>query len=406
MKRIVGILLCLMFFSIFLTSCTRGVMGKKLDINKINKNVIDGTSQFAFNIFKELNSEDHDSSILISPLSISTALTMTYNGSASTTREAMEGALGYKGIEKAEISQSYKTLLDYLDSIDKGVELNTANSIWIREGEAIKEDFLTNNKSNFNAEISELDFSKEASVDTINKWISKATRNKINNALESPLDPSVKMYLINAIYFKGEWRNKFNTENTYDHDFYAFGGNTQRVRMMNRTGDVDYIEGEDYKAVRLPYGKGNTSMYFILPDEGIDINNFIENMSFQKWEGLRKNISEVDNLILEIPRFKFEYGIKNLNSSLTSLGMGEALSEQADFSGIRDDLYIDRVLHKAVIEVNEEGSEAAAATVVRGWGKSAPMPPTPFIADRPFMFIIVEEETGAILFMGKLLSVE
>lgn len=405
MKRIIGILLTLMFFSLSLASCSGGTMGKKLNINKINKGVIDGSSRFAFNIFKELNSEDQNGNIFISPLSISTALTMTYNGSASTTREAMGRTLGYEGIKETEISQSYKTLIDYLDSIDKGVELNTANSIWIREGEAIREDFLTNNKNNFNAEISELDFSKEASVDTINKWISKATEKKIDKMLEPPIDPLVVMYLINAIYFKGEWSNKFDTKNTYDHDFNSPGGNTQSVKMMSRTGEVEYLKGEDYKAVKLPYGKGNTSMYFLLPDEGIDINSFIENMSFDEWKKLRENISEVDGLRLEIPRFKLEYGIKNLNDSLITLGMGEAFSGQADFSGIRDGLYISEVLHKAVIEVNEKGSEAAAATVVVV-KETAAMEPITFTADRPFMFIIAEEETGTILFMGKLLSVE
>lgn len=405
MKRIIGILLSLMLFSLSLTSCSGGTMGKKLDTNKVNKSVIGGSSRFAFNIFRELNNEDYDGNIFISPLSISTALTMTYNGANSTTKDAMGMTLGYKDIENAEISQSYKALLDYLDSLDKEVELNMANSIWIKEGEAIKENFIANNKDNFNAEIGELDFSEDASIDTINKWISKATKNKIEKMLEPPIDPSVVMYLINAIYFKGEWSNKFDTKNTYDHDFNSFGGNTESIKMMSRTGEVEYLKGEDYKAVKLPYGKGSTSMYFLLPDEGIDINSFIKNMSFEKWENLRKNISKVDNLRLEIPRFKLEYGIKSLNDSLITLGMGEAFSGQADFSGIREGLYINRVLHKAVIEVNEKGSEAAAATVVE-MKETAYVEPITFTADRPFMFIIAEEETGTILFMGKLLRVE
>lgn len=175
--------------------------------------------------------------------------------------------------------------------------------------------------------------------------------------------------------------------------------------MMSRRGLVEYTSGDDYSAVRLPYGNGKTSMYCILPNDGININEFIKNMSLEKWNGIRKNISEVDEVVLQIPKFKLEYGIKNLNESLQSLGMGEAFSNQADFSGIREDIYISRVLHKAVIEVNEEGSEAAAATVVE-MKDAAAAEPIAFIADKPFVFIIADDTTGTILFMGKLLSVE
>lgn len=407
MKRSIGILLSVILFLLAFTSCGEGVISKrkKSNTDNISTSVVNGNSEFALNIFKELNGEDINKSILISPISISTALTMTYNGANSTTKEAMGKALGYKGIENTEVNQSYNKLLNHLENIDNKVELNIANSIWIREGEKIKEDFLQNNRSNFNAEISTLDFSKESSVNTINKWISDATKGKIDKMLEPPIDPGVIMYLINAIYFKGEWSTQFDTKNTYDHNFNTFKGNVQSVKMMNRKGKVEYMKDDDYKAVRLPYGNGNTSMYCILPDEGVNINTFIENMSIEKWKAIRENITEVDDVVLKIPRFKLEYGIKELNDSLESLGMGEAFSDQADFSGIREDLYISRILHKAVIEVNEKGSKAAAATVVEIKETSA-MEPIAFVADRPFMFIIADDTTGTILFMGKLLDVK
>jgi serpin B len=146
-------------------------------------------------------------------------------------------------------------------------------------------------------------------------------------------------------------------------------------------------------------------MYCILPDEDVNINTFIENMDFEKWKNIRENIDETDEVVLGIPRFKLEYGIKNLNNSLRALGMEEAFSENADFSGIRDDVYISRVLHKAVIEVNEEGSEAAAATVVE-MRETAAAEPLAFVADRPFVFVIADDETGTILFMGKLSDIK
>jgi serpin B len=174
--------------------------------------------------------------------------------------------------------------------------------------------------------------------------------------------------------------------------------------MMSRRGKIEYMKGDDYKAVRLPYGNGKTSMYCLLPNEGVNINTFVENMSLEEWKNIYENITEVDEVVLEIPKFKLEYGIKNLNRSLESLGMREAFSDHADFSGIGEDLFISNVFHKAVIEVNEKGSEAAAVTSVEVKNTSA-MEPIAFIADRPFMFIIADDTTGTILFMGKLLNI-
>ncbi|EOD01218.1 serpin family protein [Caldisalinibacter kiritimatiensis] len=182
-------------------------------------------------------------------------------------------------------------------------------------------------------------------------------------------------------------------------------GNTKNIMMMLKDGDVEYAQGDDYKAVRLPYGNGDIAMYCILPKEDISINQFIENMNLDKWNEIRENVTETKDVILQIPKFKMEYGIKNLNDSLTALGMGEAFSMNADFSGIREGIFINRVLHKAVIEVNEEGSEAAGVTVVEI--KECAMPePINFIANRPFMFIIADDKTGTILFMGKYCDVE
>lgn len=407
MKRIAAVILNVVLFSLTLASCTGfgTVTGKKdYDISKVDGSIVNANSKFAFDVFRALNGEDSEKSIFISPLSISTALTMTYNGAETTTKKAMEDVLGFSGIERDVVNESFRNLLNYLDNVDKKVELNIANSIWIREGEEIKEDFLSNNQFNFSAEIDTLDFSKDSAIETINGWISDATKGKIEKMLQPPISPDVVMYLINAIYFKGQWSRQFDSENTFDKTFKAFDGEEQTVKMMSRNGKVEYTEGEDYKAVRLPYGSGKTSMYCILPNESININEFIENMGTEKWRDMCENMVEIDDVVLQIPRFKMEYGIKELNDCLKSLGMEEAFDIQADFSGMREGLFISKVLHKAVIEVNEEGSEAAAVTVVVK-DESAAAEPITFIADRPFMFIIADDTTGTILFMGKLLSV-
>ncbi|MDD2497361.1 MAG: serpin family protein [Desulfitobacteriaceae bacterium] len=408
MKKIVAILLGVLVFLSTFTSCSvPATMSSQdnYDLKEINPKVIKANNEFAFDLFKTLNDEDPDQSIFISPLSISTALTMTYNGAETTTKQVMSQVLGFNSTDREVINESYNNLLKYLQQMDKTVELNIANSIWIREGQEIKEEFLENNKNNFNARIDTLDFSKDSSVDTINRWIKEATKGKIDRMLEPPINRNVIMYFINGIYFKGKWSNPFDSKQTEESLFHTFDGKVQPVKMMNQSDKIEYMESDNYKAVRLPYGSGKTSMYCILPDEGININEFLETMDMVSWGTLQDQISVVDNVNLKIPKFKLEYGIKSLNDSLQSMGMEEAFDERADFSGIRDEICISRVLHKAVIEVNEEGSEAAAATVVEIKETAAALEPTTFIADRPFLFIIADDTTGTILFMGKLLAV-
>lgn len=400
MKRLLA-LISVISLLITSTACSTGVT---YDVSNISEYVLDGSSMFAFDIFKALNNEDANENIFISPFSISTALTMAYNGAEGDTKAGMEKALGYKGVDRALVNDSYKKLISNLKNIDKSISLNIGNSIWIREGELINKEFTNKNEKNFDAKISSLDFSNPESVDIINKWIKDETEGKIEKMLTGPIDPQIVMYLINAIYFKGEWLDQFKPSNTFDSDFHPYDGNTATVEMMSRTGKYEYAKGEDFKAIRLPYGKDKTSMHVILPDEGIDINDFINKMSPEQWNDIKSSLAMSSGVNLKLPKFKLEYGIKSLNNSLKSLGMEKAFSN-ADFSGIREDIFISDVLHKAVIEVNEEGSEAAAATVVAMPASAAPMEPKTFIADRPFIFLITDDTTGTILFMGKVLSI-
>ena len=403
MKRLLA-LISVISLLITSTACSTGVT---YDVSNINEYVLDGSSVFAFDIFKALNGEDAADNIFISPFSISTALTMTYNGAEGDTKAGMEKALGYTGIHRALVNDSYKKLISNLKNIDKSISLNIGNSIWIKEGELINKEFISTNEKNFSAEVSSLDFSESASVDTINDWIKDETKGKIEKMLTGPIDPDIIMYLINAIYFKGEWSKQFDPKKTIDSDFFAYNGNTIIVEMMSRSDDYKYAKGEDYKAIRLPYGEDKTSMHVILPDEGIDINEFINNMTTEQWNDIRGSLRKTNDVNLKLPKFKLEYGIKSLNESLKALGMEKAFGEDgtADFSGIREDLFISDVLHKAVIEVNEEGSEAAAATVVAMPASAAPMEPKTFIVNRPFVFFITDDTTGTILFMGKVLSI-
>lgn len=375
------------------------------DIEKIDPQIPHSNAEFALDIFKQLNGEDKEQNVFISPLSISTALTMTYQGAGSTTKEAMVHALNYEGVEKDVLNESYENFLRYLQKVDGKIDLSINNSIWIREGLEVKQEFIDTNKEVFDAYVTELDFSREDAANDINRWIEEATKGKIDRMIEPPISPQVIMYLINAIYFKGEWAQRFDKEKTFSTEFHTEAGNTRNVMMMSKKGEVLYGQESDYRAIKQDYGNGKASMYLVLPDEGVSVNDFVSGMTLSKWQSIKGSLSKTSDVLVQIPRFKMEYGVKELNDSLSALGMAEAFTDTADFSGIRNGIFISRVLHKAVIEVNEEGSEAAGATVVEMEESAAVNSPT-FIADRPFMFMIEENELGTILFMGKLWDVD
>src|SRR5690554_5897256 len=184
------------------------------DTGKINKDVVRGNMDFAFNIFRQFNREDRENNIFISPLSISTVLAMTYQGAQGATRESMARALGYSGIDISVLNESYKNLLRHLMKLDEKIQLNIENSVWIRDGKPVEEDFLTVNKDIFRAQVETLDFSNDQAIEVINEWVSHATNGKINKILEPPIAPDTIMYLINAIYFNGDWSEKFDKDRT------------------------------------------------------------------------------------------------------------------------------------------------------------------------------------------------
>lgn len=412
--KMVSILLSVMVFigsagGCVISSGSGNIVGKEkrrttYNLEEVSVELTKGNKDFAFNIFRQINLEDENINTFISPLSISTALTMTYNGARNNTAKTMAESLQYKDMGIEKLNTGYKNLLSYLNHIDPKVELDINNSIWFKKGEELEPDFLSLNKESFDAYISEMDFQDPKAADTINNWVDKATKGKIDKIIEPPISLDIIMYLINAIYFKGQWTEQFDKKLTFTGTFYKEDGEKQEVQMMSRGGTIEYGQFDNTKIIRLPYGNEKTAMYCILPEQGVKINDYIKELDTKNWNDLKDSISKRSEVVLQLPRFKFEYGIKDLSNSLIALGMGEAFSDSADFSGIRDDVCISRVLHKAVIEVNEEGSEAAAVTAVELKTTSAAKP-TMFIADRPFIFLIEDKETETILFMGKLLEI-
>lgn len=362
-----------------------------------------GNTQFAFDIFSRLNEKDIDKNIFISPLSISTALSMALQGAGTTTKEGMMQALKYEGMELDSVNKSYKSLLTGLGKADKGIQLDINNSIWVREGKKLKDEFINVNKDVFGARVSELDFSKPDAANKINDWVADSTKNKIKKIIEPPISADVSMYLINAVYFKGEWTEKFDKKRTFNKDFHSGNGETKEVMMMTKNCELEYGAKDDFRVVRLPYREEETSMYCVLPSENVSINDFIKSLDESKWKDIKNCISKVDDVQLNIPRFKLEYDVNNLKEVLASMGMQEAFEVNADFTGMGDGgLYISNVKHKAVVEVNEEGSEAAGVSGIAVNEACLKENPPSFIADRPFLFFITEDTTGTILFMGKM----
>ncbi len=371
-------------------------------VEELNQSLVEANNGLGFNLFNILAAAEKEKNLFISPSSIITALAMTYNGADGETRSAMEQTLQLEGMSMDEVNAAFADLLTILQNPDPKVELTAANSLWAREGVDFEEDFLQRNRDYFQAEVAELDFENPDAAETINNWVSDKTRNKIDGIVEPPINPDTILFLINAIYFKGDWSEPFEKELTRDMAFKQPVGEEKEHPIMFRYGSYRYLENELFQAVSLPYGKNERiSMYVFLPLPEMDLEQFYADLNPSNWKRWIDSFSSMDGE-LGLPRFEFEYET-SLNDALIALGMGPAFDENAaDFSGMRPippRLYISEVKHKTFVEVNEEGTEAAAATSVEVGITS--MPETFYmVVDRPFFFAIADDLTGTILFIG------
>ena len=369
----------------------------------IDINVVTANTRFGFDLFNDIRKIEQDKNIFISPLSISIALAMTLNGASGETEQAMTNTLYLQQLDSESINTGYAGLRHTLQTSDPKVTLTIANSLWARQDVPFKQDFLQRNTEYFGAEVSTLDFTDPNTLPTINQWVNTNTNGKITKILDE-INPDMVLFLINAIYFKGTWQTEFDPSRTRDSTFYLATGDEKQIPMMTRTGDYLYYENNEakFQAISLPYGDGRMSMYIFLPYRESDLNTFLEGLNTENWENWVSQFHEQE-VFLSMPKFKLEYE-KTLNTPLQSLGMGIAFapgladfSRMADLEALGKNLYIGEVLHKAVVEVNEEGTEAAAVTSV---GIRATSAPPAFMANRPFFFAIRDNETKTVLFMG------
>ncbi|BAY26547.1 serpin family proteinase inhibitor I4 [Calothrix sp. NIES-2100] len=372
---------------------------------KPDTKLVNANNKFGFKLFSEiLKTESSEKNVFVSPSSVAIALAMTYNGASGSTQKSMAKTLELQGMNLSEINSSYAALKKLLENPDNDVKLTIANSLWANKDASLQSDFLQRNQDFYQAQVTNLNFKDASAPNIINSWVKDNTQGKINKIVDN-LDPNQMLFLINAIYFKGQWSNEFDKSKTATLPFNLASGKQKNHPIMSQDGDYKYQENEQFQAISLPYGKdGKVSLYIFLPKPNSNLQALYQNLNAENWEQWMTQFRKREGSI-KLPRFKTDYEV-TLNDALKALGMEEAFSTKANFSGIGKNLTISQVKHKTFVEVNEEGTEAAASTSVSIVATSAMQKPEPFkmIVDRPFFCAIRDNQTGSVLFMGSIME--
>ncbi len=396
----------LMMIAILVTGCDWfGEDDPVFDYNKKSAEVIKTNNNFGLTLFNEVIKSDDTKNIMISPASVSLALGMAYNGAESSTKAAFDSVLNYEGLTRAEVNEVMMDLIKTLVTDSKGNLLEIANSVWYRSGFPVFQGFIEMNKTYYGAEVRELDFSSPGAVDEINGWVADKTHDKIDEII-SELSAETMMVLINALYFNCLWETEFDKDETamelfYNEDQSQYG----QVEMMKTESTFKVAATNDYTAVELPYRDNKFSMRLFLPGNGSSVDELIAALDGDTWDSWMEEFEEQDEVQVVMPKFKFEYR-RSMANDLINMGLGIAFTGSADFSGISDiDLLISDVIHKTYIDVNEEGTEAAAVTAVVFETTSAgPGGPMVIRFNKPFLFAITENSSNSIVFVGKVME--
>lgn len=365
-----------------------------MESDRIDENVR-GVAQ-AFNAFgvqllAALTGEAPEKTVVISPVSIAIAFSMLLGGARDGTEKAMRETLGLERIDLETLDQACATLLTSLTGADPNVTLALADALWILPGIGIDPEFAGRLRSSYEAEIANLDFGAPEAQETINSWVKSHTGEKIFPILDE-LDPRTILVLVNALWFKGLWSMPFDPEETRDAEFTRADGTRVPCRMMFQSGAFEHYQDRFVEAIRLPYGEGRFSLSVFLPQKGIALRQVLDSLIL----GHPQKRFHQQQVEIRLPRFRAEHGT-DLAAILPGLGMGIAFQDEADFSGIgAGHLVISRVIHKVLLEVDEKGSEAAAATVIE---MMRSLPPE-MVVDRPFVCTIRDDWSGLLLFVG------
>ncbi len=370
----------------------------------VDDRLIEANTKFGFKLFNSLRKQEPNKNIFISPTSVAIALSMTYNGASGETKQEMAKTLELLGMTSTDINKANQSLQKSLETADPDVKLSMANSLWARQNFIFKPEFIQTNQQFYQAQVTSLDFANPQSPRLINNWVSQKTQGKINQIVEE-INADQVLFLINAIYFKGNWTTSFDASRTANKPFYLEEGGSKPHPMMSQQGFYRYYENDRFQAVSLPYGKeGRLSMYLFLPNSQSSLADFSNQLTPENWNQWMQGFRGRDGHI-EVPRFKLEYEVE-LNKTLKALGM-EAVFDRskADFSQMTSDqVFVDAVKHKTFVEVNEAGTEAAAVTSVGIRATSLPLAPFQMTIDRPFFCVIRDNQTGTVLFMGSIVD--
>jgi serpin B len=421
MKKVfISALVLVILFS--LTSCIQPAAGEIVQSKKSKitspevtdtdtQLLVEGNNDFAFNLYQELSKGNGN--LFCSPYSISLALAMTYAGAHGETEQEMAETLHFK-LPQDRLHSAFNNLGIELDKRgegakgkdSKGFRLNIVNAIWGQKGYQFLPTFLDVLAENYGAGLRILDFANEPENSrlTINNWVSDQTEDRIKDLIPpGAIDIFTRLVLTNAIYFNAAWQYPFNKDVTSDGTFYLLDNREITVPMMSQTESFGYAEGDGYQAVELPYDGNELSMVILLPESG-KFEAFEDNLDAEYVNTILDTLQN-KQVALTMPKFEFETAFQ-LKDTLTAMGMPTAFSESADFSGMTGnrDLYISEVVHKAFISVDEEGTEAAAATAVIMKLTAMPEEPVKVTVNHPFIFLIRDIETDTILFLGRIMD--
>jgi serpin B len=377
---------------------------------RADQKLVEANTQFALDLYAQLSKDAANDNIFFSPLSLSTALAQTYAGARGNTAKEMKDALHFD-LDPVQLHPAMGALLKDLESPkDKAAyQLNIANALWVEQTYRLLPEYVTLCKDQYRAEARAVDFktAAEAQRKTINDWAEERTQGKIKDLLApSALEPDTRLVLTNAIYFRCDWKQKFDRADTHDGTFKLADGKSVEVPMMQQEGEFSSFRDKDIQALEMPYAASRLSMIIILPrkvDGLADLEKNLNAVTLGSWIArLYIGRLEQDDVFVRLPRFTMTISYQ-LNPKLQAMGMRDAFSAKADFSGMsgKSDLFISEVIQKAFVDVNEEGTKAAAAGAVGEPVKSAPLD---FIADHPFLFLIRDLDSGTILFLGRVMN--
>jgi len=379
---------------------------RKAALKEIESERIQAMNTMGLHILQQMGAKGKadGNNLLISPYSITAAIGMAYNGSVGETRREMAEVMGWSGLEMEQVNAFQAALQQLLTHPGKGIEVGIANSMWVKDGIPVVEAYQTAVQQTYEAEIRTLNGQPAQAKEEINQWVKQHTEGMIPNLMQEPPAKEALMILVNAIAFDGNWMYEFDPEYTTDEEFKLANGKELSVRMMHQTKQFQYLENEDWQAVRLPYGDGQMHLLVVLPREGRTLDE-IQQQLLDDPKRLDRG-SEYSLVELSLPRFRAEYGM-NLKETLQQMGMEMAFDPYAaNFTemispGPNLQTYIGQVVHRAVMEVSEQGTVAAASTLLgMAAGSAPPTDPVRMEVNRPFMVAVVDKSTGAWLFAG------